>query len=788
MSYQIDYSIISNDKDIFDNYYAANIHNPNQAEVNAAVQTMSCLAETLIPTLQTTRPCISGFFVRSGLTQTVDKQETINDITTKLSALIDHSMKISAPSLTERVTPILPPRKITPPLQPNPAQITKTNAVDYAVGFCNMSNNCWANSLLSMVVCVPSLKQVYIAVATHCFRNGSAQEKKCGSQLIYALKSYEIALLEKRAVPSDVSQNVRLAFHGLFGSVNAISGRETFSASPHAPEDACEALGKLITKYLDIGQNNPLSSLFCSLNIIRRYAPNGEEMPLQREDREHVPFNLISNKPSQDYQILVDMQNNGHLSFPDLLSHVFDDTTGGDEDVFYKLPNGNEKAFKVVGKGCQFVNVPDEFILTLERFGRDNYGNGFKIHTSTQINRVIVLPAIATSENKAIGYELDSFICHSGEFGGGHYICYKKIEDRWIEVNDGSVRFVDPAEIDAILHGSTNYVHHYARSGWSANTVPLAAELLAEVLVNECDEQLVNAQLAIKALEALPSAIQNDSDCLKNVPDSVLGTLRHAIWLNDKTPEGADYGTNALKENPKKLFEIKSPWLIGKTGTTLLDQMLTIQKKKLEIASEQVGQTQIQAFNAKLKNSACNNVELHRLFKALPDAIRWKLQEYVYLNHKEKLGAATVHKHSDYGLFAVTQEDLRKTLTEARNESGANVVDQLANIYNAKIKNLQNAYEKEQLQAFGELLADPTLTTYQLEKAFERLEINDAAVRKEIFKGIWLGHNKPEGDGNYGGNAFSRNPRCLLEIQKPVLCTEGANLLEQMIALLEKDS
>lgn len=816
MSYLIDYSAISSQKTAFDNYYNANISNTDQAQVAQTVLVMTDLAEAITTTVNKAPPYVGGFFSR-WITQprTENNQEILKDVRQKLDAMIYRSQLIGLSTRT--VVPIIPQRSPSPPRDPAPASVfvpqnPKINAEDYAVGFGNMSNNCWANSLLSMIVCVPSLKEIYSAVAKHYAEEGG-DKKLCGEFMLNALQAYETALSQKKPVDSQVSQNVRMAFHELFGQI-ANTGREIFSDSCHAQEDAYEALQLLMSTYQKDVTQTPSCSLYCPLETTRRYAPNGEQRDAdpKRCGLSPDPYSQLASDNAThhcclDYQIFLDMQSMGPLSFSEMFKRFFTNVdVSGSDDAEYLLPNMKVQKFKLTAEERKFLEVPNELTLTLKRFGSDMYGNAFKIKTPVAVERMLWLPAGATPENKPIPYELISFIVHSGEAGGGHYLCYKKMEGRWIEANDSRVRFVAEHEIDAILQGRidplfTSYMHHYSRANPAQQLkITTASEQVAESAVQHCIAEEAAIAASIKALEALPALIPSGSTCLDAVPDNVLGTLRHAIWLHDKTPDGAEYGTIELKKNPKKVLEIKLPWLIEGKEITLLDQLVTIQKNKLAIASHKLNEARLNAFLAKLDNPTVSNDDLIKAFQALPEDIRrssWGLQGLIYEIHKKRFGEAYVHDvkfNCDYGKYALENGDLRKTLSEALNENQKNIVQQLALAFNLKAKLLEIDYEKQQLEGFLSLL-DPAkgLTEKQLEKAFERLEIRPK-TRQDVYKAIWLGRDKPPGDRNYGGNTLAREPRCLIEITKSLiespetpLAPAGSNILQQVIALLDEE-
>jgi ubiquitin C-terminal hydrolase len=462
MSKQVHYSHISTPKAEFDRLYTASVTSADAERVQSTVQSMAELQDKIINALNAAPANVSRCF--NWGTLTVDVKAITEEVERKLASVISHFTSLTTQSLNGRID------SVTASLVPLETQTPK-NARALATGFGNLSANCWANSFLSMIVFVPNLKQAYQTVANYYAQKSVYDPARVhGIALQNALRAYDTALAQKQSVPSDVTQTVRLAFNHLFG---------IFSTSSANHEDAYEAMQMLMGRYEQIireqnPQNPAFSDLYRTMETKRHYRPFGEQREadagrVARDDYSKLNSDNSSSVACNDYQILLDMQNKSHLSFQALLTDYFRNTSvEGDDLTQYLLPNGKLQSFKLVGESRQFTQVPNEFTLTIKRFGAHGNGQGYKIMTPLSINRVIALPAEATRENKPIAYGLDAFIVHSGGLGGGHYISYKKIDGYWIEANDSNVRLVEANEIDQILHGQksatfTSYLHHYSR-------------------------------------------------------------------------------------------------------------------------------------------------------------------------------------------------------------------------------------------------------------------------------------------------------------------------------------
>lgn len=823
MTKQISFSHISVYKTEFDLLYQNYIKSTDLQKLQTTIERMTHLQDKIVQGIDRAPVNLSRYFSWSApaADTSVNAEEIKSDVQSKLASMLSHSSNIGQQSLSNRVSPITTPPS-TPPEEIDKSKKPELKATDFAVGFENASANCWANSLLSMILSMPSFRRAYETVANH-YANDNVNElnHKHGHSLLNALKAYDNALQLKKAVPASVTQDVRLAFNYFFGHRNPQTFHEIFSKSSSRHEDAWEAMQVLMGRYEQIlrdkHQLDPIQPPYSHLLTKRHYRPMGTAYPADpekvlRDDYSRLNSDNVSSVVNKDYQIILDLQNKGHLPFSALLYEYFCNThSQGHDTGTYLLPDGQIQKFELIGEGRQFVQSPQELLLTIKRFGASMEGNGFKIATPLAVNQTLVLPPEATSENTPIAYELDAFNVHSGGFGGGHYIAYRKINGQWIEANDSFVRFVSNQEVDQILSGQkgptfTSYMHHYSRVPQSRQqemikTASFAPLQTSSSEVDKLSKEKTDCEKIIGLLETLNTNPNEDSlKALRQAAPQVLTTLCHAVWVNDKTPDIYDYGTVTLNAHPEKLKEIQLPWLISPTGANLVEQMLIIHRKKLEIATEKLTEAKLLTFLEKLKNPSLSNENLQDALQRLPEKVQCALHGLVYHSHLNKFGKEHVNKaeyNNEYGRVSLEKGDIRKIFTEATesvlNLWGKNILEQLIAEHHLKAEKLQCDYEKEQLQGFHDLLLHSSneISNFQLFKAFERLDVRNE-LKEKLYWHVWFGHRSPS-IYNYGFNTLKDNPRALLGIRepnlaKPPLCASGSNILYQLIKLLEKES
>lgn len=776
MANQISFSSISFYKTEFDLLYQTYIASPEPQKIATTVSRMVELQGHMLKAIQhafANPP--RRLPIDTGPIETVDADTIKKEIQGKLERMIAHNAEVLKPASAAPAVAASPKAQLKSTPAPTPALLIG----ELAVGFANLSANCWINSLLSMLPSFPSLRTAFETVGRHYVQSKNEEEKKHGQFLLDALNAYDSALARNQSVPAQVSQNVRLAFHHFFPGV--------FSKEPGRNEDASEALQMLMGLYESIVRSpgRPMPPPFAPMQTKRHYRPIGSPMPadpakVRSGQYSKLSKDNVSTVVQDDYQILIDLQNKGHLSFSDLVLEYFCNTTHGD-NALYLLPGDTQvQQFELTGEGRQFTRAPEELLVTLKRFGANRDGSGFKIAMPLAVTRTFMLPGSLLAV-----YELDAFNVHSGTFGGGHYSTYRKVSGRWIEINDASVRFVSEEEIDVILEGRkgpeyTSYMHHYVRMDGATLPARSSSD------ITELEQEIALLSQSIRQLE--------ENAELSALPTDLLETFRLAIWMHDGSPDIFDYGSSALAAHPEKVREIRRPWLIAGSDS-LWDQMLQIQKLKLQIATEKYNAAKLQVF-LDLLNSSATNPELLANLKALPQTVQNTLHGLIYQSHLIKFGREKVDQ-PEYGKKALEQGDIRKTLLEADesvlNLWGKNIALQLIADIDLKAKKLQIGYEKEQLQGFYDQMVLPPsqVNNLALLKAFERLDIR-AEIKDKLMWHIWYGHRMPAA-ADYGLNTFRRNPRVLLQICEPNLarppfCPVGANILYQMIALLDQAS
>lgn len=589
----VNISHISAELDTFDTLYAEGIVSTDLSKLQSNIEKMTHLQEAINIGLKRAAPPITRHFswgvvaplrTDNPLLLTQQIQEKLNEMIARFSHIDSQPVKpLSISAMFSK--PIVNPNHTTSVAKPV-VVVSQPQPRDFATGFHNLGANCWANSLLSMVLCVPSLKQAYDAVADYYTKHSDNRHKQYGEKLKQAFVEYDAALARKQPVAAQVTQDVRLAFNHFFGSHNPLINQEIFSKNKDVQEDTYEAMQMIVGRYEQIlkEQNrfDPPPALYCQLETKRLYQAEGSAFEANPTKVSKGEYSQLRDDNSSamsvtDYQILLDLHNKGHLSFPALLKDFFrSSSTEGSEPGTYLRNDGKLQKFKLTGETRQFTRVPDEFLLTIKRFGVSHLTGGtFKITAPVRINRIIALPSEALVNGARVAFELDAFIVHSGDISGGHYLNYKKINDRWLEVDNGGVRFVSDQEIDEILHGQkaatfTSYLHHYSRVPTARQTeaIATASTMLQRPVVSGVHELEIakfvkekqSCEQVLQELEKYASLCKTDTNSvalskalekLELSHPEVIKTFHHAIWLHEKTPTIDDYGKTASMLIPK---------------------------------------------------------------------------------------------------------------------------------------------------------------------------------------------------------------------------------------------
>ncbi|MCX6991320.1 MAG: hypothetical protein NTX49_09725 [Chlamydiae bacterium] len=339
-------------------------------------------------------------------------------------------------------------------------------------------NDCWANSLLQMMATVPSLQIIAHKVASALARSGrpAAPVFNVLNQLIQDRKSHT-------SVSTANSHEFRLAIRGSLDQARAISILDQ--------EDAFEVLRYILTAFDDLKET---STLDIQVNRTGHYAPRPDLSitdPQRRKSPTQIDaeFSELSEGNKQtsaavrELFILIpfgphadlfrglqpaDLDHNEAFFFNELMFNYFEPYIENGTTTSFKDPGARTlSVYQLQRETIQFTAPPEEFILSLNRFTSRLYYDSkgapqsmrHKIDVKAPILQRFTIPEEYAGARAT--YEVDSFVCHSGSLGGGHYISYQKIDGNWYCFNDSRSHPAGADEVKRALQDS--YFQHYKK-------------------------------------------------------------------------------------------------------------------------------------------------------------------------------------------------------------------------------------------------------------------------------------------------------------------------------------
>lgn len=338
------------------------------------------------------------------------------------------------------------------------------------VGFANTASNCWANSLLHLIWAVPAYLKAYTALADIFSRRNLIISQK----LKNVLTEYDECLAEQWTVPKEVSQEFREAISLM--SKGKISDNPRHQCDPH------DALMVLLSTYQELA-NTTDSTIFCKLQKTKAYIPLSECEPcVSKNAYTMMPEGNLIKETEFCASLDFELPQTGKITFNELKDNYFNNPNAILSDsAFFQVNNETKQSFRLIEERQKLTTIPEQFLITLKRFGTSEDGRLVKIYTNPEMPLTFDLNPIETEENKKQTYELVSFIEHSGNYEGGHYVHYQKINDnQWIRLDDGHRTLRSKIQIESILSGnicpeSTSYLHFYVKNG-NACTEKLSLE------------------------------------------------------------------------------------------------------------------------------------------------------------------------------------------------------------------------------------------------------------------------------------------------------------------------
>jgi ubiquitin C-terminal hydrolase len=147
-------------------------------------------------------------------------------------------------------------------------------------------------------------------------------------------------------------------------------------------------------------------------------------------------------------------------SLENLLSELKEPTTGTVKKICTSCDSDEDH--KELLELYMYKNKPPTYLcINPSRFKRDDYGR------VTKINKKITMPDCINNiefknnnnESKSYIYELESFVYHNGDAGGGHYTAYCKRDDQWLNFDDKTVSLISVQQRKNIQNIS--YIYFY---------------------------------------------------------------------------------------------------------------------------------------------------------------------------------------------------------------------------------------------------------------------------------------------------------------------------------------
>lgn len=161
-----------------------------------------------------------------------------------------------------------------------------------------------------------------------------------------------------------------------------------------------------------------LMKLFFDRDIFGNYMDN-LEMKIYFYGSDEYENYINTSKIDRQKSLILDVKNTLHESITEYLINKTD------------RPSKHFKGTRLLINLKVFTNIPYSLVIKLGRLNDINNKN---------TNEMLMDERIFMIENFVqIPYKLKSMIFHKGDANGGHYICYKKINSEWYELDDINV-------------------------------------------------------------------------------------------------------------------------------------------------------------------------------------------------------------------------------------------------------------------------------------------------------------------------------------------------------------
>lgn len=637
-----------------------------------------------------------------------------------------------------------PPAAAPPPAKTASAPPSTTTGANPYPGLENRTgNDCWANALMQLIASVPSLQAMLTELGDLLEANGDTPDKReQGTILKRELKQLVRDRVSRARVSTADTKNIRHALSVILSPLPGSEGRIIEDSARQ--EDAHEALNALITLHETMkkaaGTFTEREPGRFPLKVTRHYreiegpsrAPSPAfrsgsttEVRVSAEDRIRLtcrdpadsdaysvlgPENTSARTDTEIFckiEISADMERRLHeyrLASPRLtaadrksreqqlftgyIQSYFDSGLPASSEAGYYFNQDDRMmhAYKPYKETKRISAPPSEFILLIPRFSPDrrkykheNPG-GSRTEIQVPLQERFTLPSEYVGENAT--YEVDGFVRHMGDTGGGHYISYQKLNGIWYEFNDKNVREIPADELKVAME--EGYFFHYRKLDkvdTRAFAVPaLAGEppamierpapaavvrpstacatpTLAHSLGLSLD--IARRQKDVAALCKWADAFKRGDYSFTNLPKEYLHKLHGMVWVRDNLSalHPGVYGEVICRENPTTILDPCGP-LIFSEGANLLEQLVAKETAEVEQMLAEKNLVELNEFNNSFKNpESANKLAQYTRYTNLDSTLQLRIETKLAQKEGKKTAEKELYGRGDFG-----REELDKNI------------------------------------------------------------------------------------------------------------------------------
>lgn len=436
------------------------------------------------------------------------------------------------------------------------------------IGMVNRAANCWAISLLQLLLHVPHFK---INILDHLPPHLAPA--------IGLLEQYRLDQAQGRRFTLADASGLRELLHREVGIVEADIGHnadaiEAFSAIAGGIDGFEIPAGE----HLDPARHRRITNLHTVVKHKKRY-----DFP----DRIYQPDDYTPEGAREVWdpraKLEAPIPNQPNAQFEKILEHVYSNPYAAivDDPLYFPPIGGNPDEgirLQPVEDSILFQEPPPQLTVGFNRFRFDlRRGIREKVQTQIDIPLHYTLEGNKTCNGRAASYHLQGFIIHHGDTEFGHYRACVRKGATWYLCDDDRVTPISSSE--AIRFARNAYLVTYEKEGFlEVEEARERAEtrrrerLPVEGLVDHDRCSLdVRSDMLISLTEQF---MENPSrENFERFPTTIKNQLAFIKWIEDGRPDEPEYGMNALLGDPEWLVRPCASSYFSSHGNSVMKQL-----------------------------------------------------------------------------------------------------------------------------------------------------------------------------------------------------------------------